>query len=382
MMSKCAKCGAAWTSLGLPICPICGTPTQKPAGVSESGRHERVAPPPVVRELQARPLASAVLSIPSELGMYEPQMTVRPKDPTRAHAPIAAPKELRDIERVQPQPKSPPPAPKPPPEIRKAPTPPKDPTPPPAPKPPPEVRKAPPPPAPKPPAAPEIPDFGFESITISPTPEIAKQLRMDFGFEDIEVDPPVVEKSPQVDDGDDSWYCSLPVVAPPPKPAPVRDPRAHLPIRTALPKPPACTEATEVVDASVLIDAVRPHRPGKELPAPARPLTAPLVLGVFAVLTGLLLPLTAAFESNRIFGILGFCVSGLLLPLAPLAWIAGLAAERRRREQGLRTERRVVVGRLLGQWGTLLLAAEGTLGLLLIAAFRVMGRLPLTFWAP
>jgi hypothetical protein len=95
-----------------------------------------------------------------------------------------------------------------------------------------------------------------------------------------------------------------------------------------------------------------------------------------------LLPLTAALEGNRIFGILGVCVSGLLLPIAPLAWIAGLAAERRRREQGLRTERRVLVGRLLGQWGTMLLAAEGTLGLFLVAAFRITGKFPISFWAP
>jgi hypothetical protein len=147
-------------------------------------------------------------------------------------------------------------------------------------------------------------------------------------------------------------------------------------------KPPADSAKTELVDASVLIDAVRPGRSQKPLPLPARPLTAPLVLGVFAAFTGVLVPLTLALESNRIFGILGFCVSGLLLPLAPMAWMAGLAAERRRREQGLRTERRVVVGRLLGQWGTVLLAAEGTIGLILVAALRIVGKFPISFRAP
>jgi hypothetical protein len=78
--------------------------------------------------------------------------------------------------------------------------------------------------------------------------------------------------------------------------------------------------------------------------------------------------------SHHRYGVLGFCISGLLLPLAPLAWMAGQAAEQRRREQGLRVERRVVVGRLLGQWGTVLLAAEGTIALLLIAAVRLAGR--------
>jgi hypothetical protein len=42
----------------------------------------------------------------------------------------------------------------------------------------------------------------------------------------------------------------------------------------------------------------------------------------------------------------------------------------------------VSLGRILGQWGTLLLVAEVTVALVGIAALRLSGRFPVTFWAP
>lgn len=134
-----------------------------------------------------------------------------------------------------------------------------------------------------------------------------------------------------------------------------------------------------VVDASALM-ALHPSPEAKTLPAPARPLNGPLILGAFALVTSVLLPLTVLFESHRILGILGFCMSGFFVPFAPVAWIAGLSAEKRRREQGLAPERRVVIGRLLGQWGTLLLVVEVTLALISIAALRLSGSFPSTIW--
>lgn len=364
MMLKCARCGAAWTSLGLPICPMCGARVEPPAGVSESGRHERIVPPkPNIAET-SRPVLQAALSMPQQLGRYVPQMAVQaptappprpPAEPLIAKVSIP-PETAMYRPQVAAPPKDPTPIP-----ARKDPMPPPLPVVPPKP---PAVKAPPIPPVPTPArsvapleidhAASAISDFGFDQITINPA-------------------PPVEKPSPRGED--DSWYCSLPVpAAPPPKRGePVL--RQYAPIRPATP-PPARTTITELVDASVLVDRIRPLQGKKALPAPARPLTAPLVLGVVAVLAGLLVPLTAALERNRIVGVLGFCVCGLLLPLAPLAWIAGLAAEQRRREQGLRVERRVVVGRLLGQWGTLLLAAEGAIAYLIVAAFRVVGRLP------
>jgi len=134
-----------------------------------------------------------------------------------------------------------------------------------------------------------------------------------------------------------------------------------------------------LVDASVALLATGiPEM--KELPRPARPLNGPMILGILALVTGILLPITVAFESNRVLGIMGFCLSGFFVPFPPIAWIAGLAAEKRRREQGLRPERRVVLGRQLGQWGTLLLITEVTAVLILIAALRLAGKLPPTFW--
>jgi len=134
-----------------------------------------------------------------------------------------------------------------------------------------------------------------------------------------------------------------------------------------------------LVDASVaLLSTGIPQM--KELPRPARPLNGPLILGVLALVTGILLPITVAFQSNRVLGIMGFCLSGFFVPFPPIAWIAGLAAEKRRREQGLSPERRVVLGRLLGQWGTLLLITEVMAVLILIAGLRLAGKLPPTFW--
>src|SRR5678815_5454756 len=96
------------------------------------------------------------------------------------------------------------------------------------------------------------------------------------------------EPDPGILEDDDSWYCSLPVVAPPPKRAQPAL-RKHAPIKPAPPSA-ASTAITELTDASVLVDRIRPApRPAaKPLPAPARPLTVPLVLGVVSALAGLL----------------------------------------------------------------------------------------------
>ena len=116
-------------------------------------------------------------------------------------------------------------------------------------------------------------------------------------------------------------------------------------------------------------------------PARVRPLNGPLILGLLALVAGGVFPATVAFESHRIAGILGFCASGFFLPFGPIAWLAGMSAEKRRREQGLRPETRVVFGRVLGQLGTLLVVLEVTAALLLIAGLRLSGKLPLTFRA-
>ena len=94
----------------------------------------------------------------------------------------------------------------------------------------------------------------------------------------------------------------------------------------------------------------------------------------------LVLPFAMAFENHRVIGILGFTLAGFFAPFAPIAWLAGLAAEKRRREQGLRPEGRVTLGRLLGQWGTLLFMAQATFALIAIAAMRLSSKFPPSFW--
>jgi len=172
-----------------------------------------------------------------------------------------------------------------------------------------------------------------------------------------------------------------------PAPVPVAPPHVAPP-RGASPAiaspevaPPQIAPAPEpLVQDSVVLPMTRPAPAEKRLPSPARPLNAPVVLGVLALVSVLLLPVTLAFESHRILGILGFCASGFFVPFGPIAWIAGLGAEKRRREQGLRPEARVVLGRVLGQTGTLLLMAEVTAALILIAGLRLSGQLPGSFW--
>ncbi|HEX7901156.1 MAG TPA: hypothetical protein VF950_25585 [Planctomycetota bacterium] len=117
------------------------------------------------------------------------------------------------------------------------------------------------------------------------------------------------------------------------------------------------------------------------LRAPARPMNGPLILGILAFVPALLLPLTLAFEGTRVLGILGFCMSGFSAPFAPIAWIAGVSLEKRRRDQGLRPERAVSIGRRLGQAATLLLVAEMTFALVGIAVLRLSGNFPPSFWS-
>ncbi len=158
-------------------------------------------------------------------------------------------------------------------------------------------------------------------------------------------------------------------------------------LKPGAPKAEACPEAPrsepyeferlQLSDPSALALPVM-----RELRTTSRPLNGPLILGSLAYLGVFLLPLTVAFESSRVLGILGFCVTAFFAPFAPIAWMAGLSAEKRRREQGLRPENPVALGRLLGQWATLLLVSEVTLALIAIAALRLAGRFPFSFWTP
>lgn len=143
--------------------------------------------------------------------------------------------------------------------------------------------------------------------------------------------------------------------------------------------PVAATVPTPLFQDSVVLPAPKPGTGERRLPSPSRPLSAPLVLGFLALVPGAFLPASVLLESHRIFGILGFCATAFFVPFGPIAWLVGLSAEKRRREQGLRPEARVVLGRMLGQFGTLVLSVEVTVVLLLIAGLRLAGKLPLSF---
>jgi len=166
---------------------------------------------------------------------------------------------------------------------------------------------------------------------------------------------------------------------PAPAPSLAPEPRSVAPAPAIAPRPESSPETrkptTRLFRVSAAINAPA------TLPAPARPTIGPLILGFLAFVPTLLLPLTLAFEGTRVLGVLGFCMSGFFAPFAPIAWIVGLHSEKRRRDQGLRTEPQVAAGRLLGQCATLILVAEMTLALVGIAALRLSGKFPPSFRA-
>jgi len=151
--------------------------------------------------------------------------------------------------------------------------------------------------------------------------------------------------------------------------------------RPAAPAPDVVVKENPVENEPIDASAVNlPIQELKQLRTAARPLNGPIILGCLAYVAVVMLPITMAFESHRVIGVLGFTLAGFFAPFAPIAWLVGLAAEKRRREQGLRPESRVTLGRLLGQWGTLLLVAQTTVGLIAIAAMRLSSKFPPSFW--
>jgi hypothetical protein len=177
-----------------------------------------------------------------------------------------------------------------------------------------------------------------------------------------------------------------PVQKDPPAPAPPAVPKKETVVLSAsepAPLPPMKEmNPVEAESRFRLLDPSAADIPvQKELPSPARPLIAPLIFGSLAFVPAILVPLTMAFESTRVLGVLGFCMAGFFAPFAPIAWMVGLSAEQRRRDQALRPERAVTLGRKLGQVATLVLVGEMTVFLVAIAALRLSGSFPHTFWS-
>jgi hypothetical protein len=286
-MVKCATCGTAWTSSGLPLCPVCGTRVEEPVASSKSPKEDRrPAPVPLINyvstDSSGRKASNgkAVLEISPEFRNSESRVPgqLRVVDLAPVQAPVLEPK---------------------------------------------------------------LETYIFPQLKrVEPSPAIAS----------LPAPVPTVNEA---------------------RPMPLAPPETRKPETRVL-------RITEAIDAS----AILPVQAGaKILPGPARPMNGPLILGFLAFVPALMLPLTVAFEGSRVLGILGFCMSGFFAPFAPIAWIAGLSAEKRRRDQGLRSERRVSIGRLLGQGATLILVAELTLALVGIAALRLSGKFPNSFWS-
>jgi len=329
-MVKCVNCGTGWTSEGLPLCPICGTKVETP------GKKAEVKPPVELAAATSeavRKNGSTVVMVPPEIRKVEP--------------PPAAPYSFPVIKRPEPPAPEPvletpkPPVKPPPPEERKT-----------------EIRK---------PDAPKPEPFIFKTLK-RPEPPAPEPV-----FETPKPPaepPPPEERKTEIRKPD----------APKPEPFIFQTLKRPEPAAPQ-PQPEVIVKEKSVENEPIDASAVNlPIQALKELRVAARPLNGPLILGSLAYVGVFLLPITMAFESHRVIGILGFTLAGFFAPFAPIAWLAGLAAEKRRREQGLRPERQVTLGRLLGQWGTLLLVAQTTVGLIAIAAMRLSSKFPPTFW--
>jgi hypothetical protein len=325
-MPKCAACTTTWTSLGMTMCPICGAKVDDPPAAPD--RPKEKAPP------EAAP-APATVRRPA------PDPLIELSEPAVFGPPIERRKLPSKTPTVVP------------------------------------VEEAPRPPV----AAPASPPRGIEEAARPPAPEPPPRPRST--FRKAETAPPVRTESRRVwsDRSDD--LIAVPCessVAEELFSSPNGRPFRSYPERSGG-TPPARDTGGSALNDTGMFPVVRPGLRDQVLPAPARPLNAPIILGTLALVSVIMVPISVAFEGDRIFGILGFCLSGFFLPFGPIAWIAGLAAERRRREQGLRSESRVVAGRLMGELGTVLLVIEVAVLLILIAALRLSGGLPMTFWA-
>jgi len=178
--------------------------------------------------------------------------------------------------------------------------------------------------------------------------------------------PPLLDLSPVSPRPNGSALLEVPVLK---EVAPMNE----APVETRKPET-RLLSPLQIPDPSAVLPALKP------LPAPSRPLNGPLILGILAYAGVILLPLAVVFESHRVAGVLGFCSAGFFAPFAPIAWMVALSAEKRRRDQGLRPEGRVTLGRLLGQGATLLLVTELTAAMIGIAALRLSGKFPVSFW--
>lgn len=322
-MPRCASCATTWTSAGMMMCPICGAKVEEPAPATDRANERNPGRDPTssVRAIPPDPLIelgeSAVFSQPVERRKPASKM------------PMVVPVDE----------------------------------------------------GPRPPlASPASPPGGSEEAARSRPAEPPAKPRSSAKKVEVSVPSRAESRRSWPDRGDD--LIAVPCeasVAEELFSSPGAKSRLY-PERSGASPSARHSGASSLNDTGVF-PAVRGGPEDHTLPAPARPLTAPLVLGILALVSVVLVPLSAVFEGDRIFGILGFCLSAFFLPFGPIAWVAGMAAEQRRREQGLRSESRVVAGRLMGQLGTILLVCEVAALLILIAALRLSGGLPSSFWA-
>lgn len=107
-------------------------------------------------------------------------------------------------------------------------------------------------------------------------------------------------------------------------------------------------------------------------PAPRVPSAKlPVVLGLLGLAACAVLPVAVFMELGRIPSILAYLLGAILLPFAPLSWLAGRHYEDRCVDLGFRPAPLGRSGRLLGMAVTILISLEGSV-LAFVAAIRLI----------
>lgn len=149
--------------------------------------------------------------------------------------------------------------------------------------------------------------------------------------------------------------------APPPPPPPVEAP-LPAPVLESKPAP-----------RLVPLDPAEKRPDPSTLPAaPQVPsATLPVVLGLLGLAACALLPVAVFVPLGRILTIMAYLAGAILLPFAPVAWLAGRRYEDRCIDLGFKPAPPGRAGRLLGMAVTILISLEGSV-LAFVAAIRLI----------
>ena len=156
-----------------------------------------------------------------------------------------------------------------------------------------------------------------------------------------------------------------------PEPTPIPETKIEAPP----PPPPPIVERAAVPAAPSLVPLSAAEKRPDPSTLPSVPLVpsakVPLAFALHGVAAIALIAVAAFVPLSRIGGILVYLASAVLIPFAPLAWLAGLRYESRCIDLGFRPDPLGRTGRILGTVLTIVLALEGSALAVLTAVARM-----------